>query len=180
MAQGKRVNYRLRSRDLTHRSRARDLCGTVKSAGLSCLPVRQTGNTWQLVEHEGDRRMAARGETVRAQAAVSARKPAALTAAGHDGRLFRVQLAAYQDLARAVRGKRILSASLPGNFPPLAILKLAGNADSFAPIQYWVRSQGSWSKGRALEICNQARSSGHDCFLKKADRATWQPVAASR
>jgi hypothetical protein len=179
LAQGKRINYRLRSRDLTYRSQATDLCRAVKASGLSCLPIRRTGDIWQLVEHEGDRRMAGSGRTMREKMASPERKPAAPAATG-GGPLFRVQLAAYQDLARAVRGKRILTASLPGNFPPLEILKMTGNADRFAPIHYWVRSQGSWAKSRALEICDQARSSGHDCFLKKADSTTWQPVMASR
>jgi hypothetical protein len=36
--------------------------------------------------------------------------------------LFRIQFAAYRVYGRAVRGKQILSESLPDNFPSLEIL----------------------------------------------------------
>jgi hypothetical protein len=36
--------------------------------------------------------------------------------------LFRIQFAAYRVFGRAVRGKQILSESLPDNFPSLEIL----------------------------------------------------------
>ena len=199
-AKGKKVNYRLRTLDLVSRSQARAYCKTASRAGLSCLPIRQTDNTWQLVQ-TGDNSLVARATVVRPEGrdgkkttnttkkqkrvAVVAKpvpkKPARMRPAVlRDGSLVKVQLAAYRNLARALNGKYILAKSLPDNFPALEILKRNGNTDDRTQINYWVRSKGLWQLNRARVLCKMARSAGHGCMLIEPERAARQSVVAHR
>jgi hypothetical protein len=196
----RRVNYRLRSRDLTNRSQAMAYCRTVKAAGFSCLPIRHTSSAWQLVESDTNTRVARAAtpspnikDWVRLEVRKPVKKPVAITArqspvkalqsgrtTAPNGPLFRIQLAAYLDLVRAVRGKQILTKSLPDNFPRLVILKKNEDVADDSPINYWFRSQGVWHKRRARALCNEARSAGHACFLVETDSKVWRPVVANR
>jgi len=112
------------------------LCKAVKAAGVSCLPVRQTSGTWQLVKTDmtlqaaRDARPGPKSEVRgRAHAAKPVTKPVAITAspssvnaaltgpaAGSTGPLFRIQLAAYRDFSRALLGKEILTTAFQANF----------------------------------------------------------------
>jgi len=199
-ANDKRVNYRLRSRDLTNRSQAKTFCKAAKAAGFPCLSIRQTGSTWQLVKTDTASQAARPAgpapqieDPTAEKAGNPVRKADAITTSGSpvnpalsrpaadtSGRLFRIQLAAYRDLVKAVHGKKILSKSLPGNFPRLEILKRNGNAANRSRINYWVRSQDLWHKSRARALCDEARSAGHACLLIEPKSTTWRPMAANQ
>jgi len=193
-ADGKRVNYRLRSRDLTSRSQAVAYCETVMAAGFSCLPIRQTGSPWRLVGTEPEAKVATvsprttAGSTASTAAmatvsesavskpdAASAKTRPAASAVDATGPLFKIQLAAYRDITRAVRGERILSKSLPGDFPRLEILKRNVVAEDPTRINYWVRSRGLLQKAHARALCDTARSAGHGCLLIEPTSTTWPP-----
>ena len=198
-AKDKRVNFRLRTRDLTNRSQARTFCSVVKAAGLSCLPIVHADNTWQLAKtdtaSQAAREVAPSSKIqdhTHAGVATPVKKPVAITARRSEvnlapsgpvvdpDQLFRIQFAAYGDLERAVRGKQILSQSLPDNFLRLVILESNGNSENHQPINYWVRSQGFWPKRRARALCDEARKVGHACFLVKTDSTIWRPILANR
>lgn len=183
-AKGKRVNYRLRSRALTTRSQALSACRSARAAGLSCLPIRQTSNTWRLVKtgaHTRTARAVAPGRPRTVSAGEFVGNPVKNPVAASASRpLFRIQLAAYRNLAKAVHGKQILTRNLPQGFPRLEILKRNGITRHRTRINYWVRSQDVWNEGRARALCNEARSRGHPCLLIEPRKTIWRPIMANR
>ena len=125
----KRTLYRLRSRDLINRSKAMIFCNAAKAAGADCLSIRQTDRAWRMIKTDAPSRIArsvaprrkVAGQRL-ANGVIMVRKPVVLTAqrspakpaqsgpaAAPHKALFRIQFAAYRDLAGAVRGKQFLS-----------------------------------------------------------------------
>lgn len=196
-AEGKRVNYRIRSKVQATEVEAIALCDAVTASGVSCLPIRQTSNVWQFVNanpnSDAAKIMAPRQQkranrdvknsepktaAIQVSASLSDVSPTASGPAKKQS-LYRIQLAAYRDLAWAVRGKDILTKNLPENFPSLDILKRHTADTAQTQINYRVRSHGLWQKERALALCEAARLAGYGCLLLEPVGSLWRSVAAT-
>ena len=187
---GSRVNYRLRSTELTTRSQAVAFCKAASSAGVSCLPIRQTNTAWQLVKTGSGSQAAMSGppDKKRLASKFSAPDYGAASAkstpsvARHDKAAgpYKIQLAAYQDLERAVLGKDILAKRLPDNFPRLHIMQRRRTSKHPARINYRVRSSELWHESRARALCNEARAAGLSCLLIRHVGGTWRSVTVQR
>ena len=173
-----RAHYRLRSKDSTSRSRANALCSQALSAGQSCLVIRQTSASWQLVKTKAPSHAAITASLD--SVSPRARPAKAQVTDADENPRYRIQLAAYRHLKNAIKGKQILARLLPDGFPGLDILKRDRRSHGSASIKFRIRSSVPWTESHARKFCDSARSTGVSCLLVRHGTKSWRSVSIAK